>query len=244
MNTAIIVQARMGSSRLPGKVLLPIMGRPVLEYELERLCRAEAADVVIVATTTNAADQAIEDLAARLRIPCFRGSEFDVLSRYYFAANEHGAETVVRCNADCPLIDPEVVDRVITAYKVNSGTCDYASNILKPTFPTGMHTEAFSFEALEQAYLNAVDPLEREHVTPYIYRRPDTFSLHNVALDQDLSWHRWTLDLAEDMELIKRIYEALYPTNPSFGMGDVLDLLDRHADWPMINGHIQKRATV
>lgn len=244
MTTAIIVQARMSSTRLPGKVLLPIMGRPVMEYQLERLRRVHTADKIVIATTTNPADQPIVELAEKLGFAHFRGPESDVLSRFYHAAQDAGAGTVVRCNSDCPLIDPAVVDRVISAYQEESHLYDYVSNILRPTYPTGMHTEVFSIEVLEEAHRLAKEPLEREHVTPYIYRRPKSFRLKNIALDQDLSWHRWTLDLPEDLDLISRIYQALYPVNPLFTMDDVLNTLARQPEWLKINSHIQKQATV
>lgn len=244
MKTAIIVQARIGSTRLPGKVLLPIMGRPVMEYGLERLRRARSADQVIIATSENPADNSVVDLAEKLGFAYYRGSESDVLSRFYGAALTFGADVIVRCNSDCPLIDPTVVDTIINEYHKPGHPYDYVSNILKPTYPTGMHTEVFSLEALKTAHLSAKDPLEREHVTPYIYRRPEMFRLKNVAIEKDISWHRWTLDLPEDFELISRIYKALYPQNPAFTMDDVLRLLDQYPDWATINGHIHKNATV
>ncbi len=244
MTTAIIVQARMNSSRLPGKIFLPVMGRPILEYQFERLKRVRAADKIVIATTENPVDQVIVDLALRHGFHCFRGSETDVLSRYYHAAREVGATTVVRCNSDCPLIDPEVVDLIITTYKRQEHFYDYVSNILQPTFPTGMHTEVFSIESLATAYFNARDELDREHVTPFIYNSQNNFRLKNVALDQDLSWHRWTLDYPEDFELISLIYKAIYPKNPQFLMSDILLLLHKHPEWVKINGHILKKATV
>lgn len=244
MTTAIIVQARMSSSRLPGKILLPIMDRSVMEYQLERLRRVSSANKIVIATTTNPADRVIVDLAVKLGVHYFCGSEPDVLSRYYHAAQYVGAKIVVRCNSDCPLIDPGVVDLIITAYQEQRHFYDYVSNILQPTYPTGMHTEVFSFEVLEKAHLLARDPMDREHVTPYIYHRPDTFRLKNIALDRDLSWHRWTLDYPEDLDFISRVYKALYPTNPLFVMDDVLELLCQHPEWLKINGHIKKQATV
>lgn len=244
MITAIIVQARMSSTRLPGKILLPIMGRPLLEYQFERLRRVRTADKIIIATTENPVDQVIVDWACKHGVDYFRGSESDVLSRYYHAARDAGASTVVRCNSDCPLIDPDVIDLITTSYQEQRHLYDYVSNILQPTYPTGMHTEVFSFESLEKAHFNAHEPLDREHVTPYIYHRPNTFRLKNIALDQDLSWHRWTIDHPEDFDFISRIYNALYPTNPLFVMADVLEILQQHPEWLRINGHIHKQATV
>lgn len=244
MTTAIILQARMGSTRLPGKVLLSIEGKTVLEHMLARLASVNGIDCLVVATTINPIDLPIVSLADALGVSCFRGEEEDVLSRFYHAAMEANASCVVRCNADCPLIDPQIVEHVVSTFLTNSERFDYVSNILSPTYPTGMHCEAFSFESLRQAYTCAVDPLEREHVTPYIYRRPNLFRLHNVALSCDLSAHRWTLDLLEDFELITKIYKELYKDNPLFDMQSIIRLLEKNPDWSNINGHIIKSATV
>jgi spore coat polysaccharide biosynthesis protein SpsF len=244
MTVAIIVQARMSSTRLPGKIIMPIMGRPVLEYQLDRLRRVRTASEIVVATTTNPADQAIVELASRQGFKYFRGSETDVLSRFYYAAKYLGASVVVRCNSDCPLIDPDVVDQIITAYQEQRSNYDYVSNILQPTYPTGMHTEVFPIEVLEKVFISATDPVDREHVTPYIYHRPNIFRLKNIALDHDISPHRWTLDYPEDFDFITRVYESLYPTKPMFSMADVLEVLHQHPEWLAINGHIKKNATV
>lgn len=244
MKTVIIIQARMGSSRLPGKVLLSLEGKTILEHIISRLQRSQLADLVMVATSVKNIDQPIADLMSKVGIKCYRGDEHDVLSRYYFAAKEVGANTVVRCNGDCPLIDPDVVDKIISSYYDNNLNCDYVSNILEPTYPTGMHTEVFSFSALEKAYKEAIDPLEREHVTPYLYRNPNLFKLSNVCISENLSWHRWTLDFPEDLILISRIYAALYPNDICFGMSDILKLLTVNKDWSRINENIHKQATV
>jgi len=241
MRAGIIVQARMTSTRLPGKVLMSVMGKPLLEYEIERLQRVRRVDDIIIATTTNDTDQPIVDLAERSGIKVFRGSEEDVLSRYYGAAKENDLEAVVRITSDCPLIDPAVVDDVISAYLENSETCDYVSNCLSRTFPRGMDTEVFSFELLKKVHFEARQPHEREHVTPYIYQNPQRFRLRNLAFILDESRHRWTVDTPEDFELIRRILEMLYPKNQAFGLEDVLAVMDAHPDWFELNAQIEQK---
>ncbi|MDP2690678.1 MAG: glycosyltransferase family protein [Deltaproteobacteria bacterium] len=237
----MIIQARMTSTRLPGKVLKEVLGRPLLGYQIERLRRVKAADGVVVATTANEADGPIADLCARLSVPVFRGSEEDVLSRYYFAAREHGAETVVRLTSDCPLIDPAVVDRVIGFYIERRPDFDYVSNCLQRTYPRGMDTEVFSFKALEQAFNEAVERHDREHVTPFVYSRPRRFALANVAHGEDLSRYRWTVDTPEDFELIRLVIETLYPVKPGFAMEDVLALFEKDKSLFLINAHVEQK---
>ena len=180
MSTAIIVQARMSSTRLPGKIMKEVLGKTLLEYQLERLARVESADKVVVATTTNESDTPIVDLCQKLGVFCFRGSENDVLARYYEAATEYQADTVVRITSDCPLIDPAVVDRVITFYINHQQEYDYVSNTFPElTYPRGMDTEAFSYQVLQEAFLEAVDQSEREHVTIFIKRRLEKYKIKN-----------------------------------------------------------------
>lgn len=242
MNTIIIVQARMTSTRLPGKVLLPLAGVPMLTRLVQRLRRVQRADAIVIATTTNATDDAIAMLCNTLGVPCHRGSEHDVLSRYADAARLHGADVVVRITSDCPLIDPALIDRVIAAYQ--EGGSDYVSNMLPPTWPYGMAVEVFSATALQQAHAGATQVAEREHVTPFIYGHPERYRLRNVASPVDLSQHRWTVDTPEDYELVRRLFEALYPVRPHFTQNDILEVLDAHPDWMAINQHIrQKPAT-
>jgi spore coat polysaccharide biosynthesis protein SpsF len=225
MKTAIIVQARMTSTRLPGKVLKEVLGKPLLAYQLERLRRVENADAIVIATTTNATDDPIVA---------------DVLSRYYGAATEHQADVVVRVTSDCPIIDPAVVSRVIGHYLAHHTQFDYVSNALQRSYPIGMDTEVFSYAALAQAHQTARHPEEREHVTPFLYRYPDRFRIAHVHYGRDESRHRWTVDTPDDFELIRRIIEALYPQNPAFTLEDTLALLERHPDWPLLNVHVQQ----
>ncbi|MDD2621248.1 MAG: glycosyltransferase family protein, partial [Syntrophomonadaceae bacterium] len=168
MQTVIIVQARMNSSRLPGKILKRVLDKTLLEYQLERLQRVKSADNLVVATTVNNSDDPVVELCKQLGVSYYRGSEEDVLSRYYYAAREYNAEALVRITADCPLIDPQVVDRVIAYYLRHMDSCDYVSNVSQRTYPRGMDTEVFTFSMLEEAHINALEISEQEHVTPYI----------------------------------------------------------------------------
>jgi len=242
MKTLIIVQARMTSTRLPGKVLLPLAGEPMLTRLIERLRRVRRADGIVVATTTNATDDPIAALCSQLGVPCHRGSEHDVLSRYADAARLYGADVVVRITSDCPLIDPALIDQTIAAY--DEGGSDYVSNMLPPTWPYGMAVEVFSAAALAQAHAEATQAAEREHVTPFLYWHPERYRLRNVASPVDLSHHRWTVDTPEDYALVSRLFDHLMPTRPNFTQADVLALLEQHPDWIAINQHIrQKPAT-
>lgn len=242
MKKLIIVQARMTSTRLPGKVLLLLAGEPMLTRLVERLRRVQRADKIVIATTTNATDEPIAALCDKLGVACHRGSELDVLSRYADAARLHGADVVVRITSDCPLIDPALIDQVIAVYE--EGDSDCVSNMLPPTWPYGMAVEVFSATALAQAHAEATQPAEREHVTPFLYAHPERYRLRNVTSPVDLSQHRWTVDTPEDYELVHRLFEALYPARPHFTLTDILAVLDAHPDWIAINQHIrQKPAT-
>jgi len=241
MLTVIIVQARMTSTRLPGKVLKVIAGRPMLSYQIERLRRVQHADQLVIATTINDADEAIVALCVSEGIAYTRGSEHDVLSRYDDAAAQFRATTVVRITSDCPLLDPEIVDSAITTYYEPTGCYDYVSNMIEPTYPCGMSVEVMSARALHEANAEAKDQQEREHVTPFIYWRPDRFRLKSLTIQPNLSHHRWTVDTPEDFLLVSHIIETLYPIRPKFTMSDVLELLAKHPDWESINRHVMQR---
>jgi spore coat polysaccharide biosynthesis protein SpsF len=241
MKIVIIVQARMTSTRLPGKVLKQVLGKPLLEYQIERLQRVKLADEIVIATTTKATDNPIVELCDRLLMPYFRGSEEDVLARYYGAAKAHHADIVVRVTSDCPLIDPQIIDRVIQYYIKDPDKYDYVSNGLQRTYPRGMDTEIFSFKALNEAFLEATEQPDREHVTPFIHRQPERYKLGSVLYADDRSQHRWTVDTPEDFDLIRKILEAIYPQHPEFSLEDCLHLLDRHPEWSKINAHIEQK---
>jgi spore coat polysaccharide biosynthesis protein SpsF len=252
-----IVQARMTSGRLPGKVLMKILGKPVLWHVVTRLSWSRLIEKVVVATTTNEKDIPLVKLCKEMLIDVFRGSEMDVLDRYYRAAKHYHATTVVRITADCPLIDPRIVDRIIRCYLEDKERFDFVSNNHPATFPDGLDTEVFSFEALEKAWKNAKKPYEREHVTPYIWDRPEKFKIGNVENNEDLSTtERWTLDYEEDLELIKAIYENLYAKGKMFHMEDVLKLFEqkpglrdinkkyRGFSWYALQNHLDELKTV
>lgn len=242
MKIVIIVQARMTSTRLPGKVLKTVLNKPLLEFQIERLNRVKLVDEVVIATTINETDIPITILCKRLSIPYYRGSEDDVLARYWGAAKEYKADLIVRVTSDCPVIDPGVIDSVIQFYLDNSDKYDYVSNVLARSYPRGMDTEVFSFSALDEAFREAKERNDREHVTPFIHRQPQRYRLANVFYQEEQSKHRWTVDTLEDFELIKRIIDALYPVKPEFNMEDVLNLLKRNPEWLTINAHIEQKS--
>lgn len=237
----IIIQARMGSTRLPGKVLKEILGKPLLGYQIDRLRRVKSVGEIVVATTNQPRDQQIIDFCRREKISCFLGSEKDVLERYYQTATSNNADVIVRITSDCPLIDPEIIDKVVGFFLEHSDTYDYVSNVEKRSYPRGMDIEVFSYDALQKSARFANSPEEREHVTLYIRGHPDRFSIGSVANKKDLSKHRWTVDTEEDFQLIRQIIEALYPINPNFTMQDVLDLLHSHPKWIEINKNVQQK---
>ena len=237
-----IVQARMRSQRLPGKVLLKVLNRELLSFLWERLLKVNDIDEFVLATSDLAEDDPISDFCNKNSIECFRGSESNVLERFFLAATKYGAEIVVRFTGDSPLVDPDISSSVIGKMLSGWPDYDYVSNSLVRSFPRGLEPEVFKFSALMKAYQEAHLPGHFEHVTPYIITHPEKFKTMNVKSSRDYSNHRWTVDTPEDFELIKRIFEQIYPTNPNFRMVDVLNLLDQHPDWILINQSIpQKR---
>ncbi len=233
-----IVQARISSARLPGKTLLPVLGRPLLARQLERIRRARRIDSFLVATSAQASDDPIQRLCEQEGIVCHRGSLDDVLDRYYSAARAASAQTIVRLTGDCPLIDPAVLDYVIERYY--AARADYASNTMEPTYPDGLDVEVFSYSALETTWREALLPSEREHVTPFLYKHPERFRLVSVRQAQNQSTLRWTVDNPEDYQLVCRIYEALYPAMPDFSMQNVLDLFKLDPGLVEINKHLSR----
>ncbi|RYF42669.1 MAG: hypothetical protein EOO25_05925 [Comamonadaceae bacterium] len=228
----------MTSTRLPGKVLMPVAGRPMLSWQLERMRRARRLERVVIATTRNATDDPIVAWCAQEGCEVTRGSETDVLSRYAEAARQFDAATVVRLTSDCPLIDPALIDEAIQRF-ADAG-CDYLSNMLAPSYPYGLAVEVMDAAALFQAQDEATDPQEREHVTPFLYWRPERFRLASMATTPDHSGHRWTVDTPQDFELVSRILTALGPT--PFTWQDVLALLERNPEWVKINAQIEQKA--
>jgi spore coat polysaccharide biosynthesis protein SpsF len=238
MHVLIIVQARMNSERLPGKVLKEVLGRPLLSYIIERL-KSVPQTQLIIATTTEAEDDAIAALCQKEGVEVFRGSQNDVLDRYYQAATKAKGSVIVRVTGDCPCIDPLVVEQVIQFYLKNN--YDYVSNTLEWTFPRGMDVEVFSYDVLAEAHKNAKNPSEREHVTLYIYTHPEKYTLGNYARKENVSQYRLTVDTQEDYELIKRIIENLYPSNPKYTLGEMITLLELKPAWANLNAHIKQK---
>jgi len=232
----------MTSSRLPGKVLRPIMGRPMLAMMIERLQQARTVDDVIVATTVNPTDEPIVELAKELGISYFRGSEEDVLARVLGAAREHDVDVIVETTGDCPLIDPGILDKVVSDYRI--GGADFVSNNLEYTTPRGTDVRVFSTEALAEIDRTSDDPADREHVSLHFWEHPEKFVLRNVRTEfpSEVADLRLTVDTLEDLELISQIYENLYPENPKFTLNDILELFQRKPELSKINQHIQQKA--
>lgn len=245
MPTVAIIQARMTSTRLPGKVLMEVMGRPMLGYQIERVARARRVDRIVLATTTNTTDDPLAAFADEAGIGLHRGSEQDVLGRAAEAARtslDQGIPSaVVRLTADCPLIDPDLIDAVVDCLSDSTPPLDYASNAIPRCWPIGLDVEAMRFEALIQADREATDSYDREHVTPFLYRQPDRFRLGHVPSPEPLSHHRWTLDEPADFELLSAVLTALYPTTPNFGFRDVLTLLADHPDLSRLNADVAQK---
>jgi spore coat polysaccharide biosynthesis protein SpsF len=238
-----VVQARMGSTRVPGKVLLPLAGTPVVEHVVGRLRRARRLHHVVVATSTASIDDELAAVLAARGIAVCRGSESDVLERYAQAAREARADVVVRITADCPLIDWVVLDELLVRYgaALARGERDYASNTLERTYPRGLDVEAFSRRALEQAAAEATAAADREHVTRFFYTNPRRFRLAGIRNGSDLSRHRWTLDTAEDYALLAAVFERLGGGGHEPTTAEVLALLRARPDLVALNAHVEQK---
>ena len=236
MDIGVIVQARSGSTRLPEKVLLDLSGRTVLERVIERVSCANLVDVVIVATTLNKEDDRIEEICQKAGVMCFRGSEEDVLDRFYQAAKHYEIKQIVRVTADCPLMDSAVIDIVISRHMKEFA--DYTSNTIEETFPDGEDVEVFSFSALQRAWQEASLKSEREHVTPYLKKNKGLFKLVSVRSDCDLSGQRWTLDEQADYILIKEIYAVLGKKGHIFGIKEIIGFLKDNPQVACVNRRI------
>lgn len=245
MKAVIIVQARMGSTRLPGKVMKKVLDKPLLGYVIDALKRCEKADALVIATTENPDDDVIAHFCKTQKVSCFRGSEQDVLSRYYLCAKEHQADAVIRVTSDCPLVDPVVIDSMVAIYRRAYPEIDYISNTRVRTFPRGMDGEVFSFAALEAAYTEAKEPYMREHVTPFIYFNEKRFKIANyVSALGNYSDYRLTVDEIADFRLIKKILEELVPEKKNFGLKEVIRLLEEYPEWLKINAEVAQKEVV
>jgi spore coat polysaccharide biosynthesis protein SpsF len=234
MNVIAIVQARMSSTRLPNKTLLPLAGKPTLFHVINRLQECKTLNKIIVATSTHSNDDLIENWCKGAHLDFYRGSLTDVLDRYYCAAKEFNAEVVVRITADCPVIDSEIVDQVVTKFFANN----FDACALAGDFPDGLDCQVFSLSALEKAWREATLPSEREHVGPYIDNNPELFKIGRLHKFKGLSHHRWTLDEPEDYEFLKILFTKLNGVVPHFKTKDILDLMEKEPELMKINSQI------
>ena len=235
------IEARMTSSRLPGKVLMPIGGKPALEHLIGRLKRSKYLDEIVVATTINEADQPIVDLAVRLGVSYFRGSEADVLSRVVEAAQSVRADLIVEITGDCPFADHRLVDRGVEEFFEHN--VDYASNTINPTFPNGFDVQVFPTKVLAEVAELTQDPIDRVHVSCYIYNHPERYKLYNWVADKDCYGPelRVTLDEQADYQLLMAIYDELYPQNNDFSAADVVTLLRQRPDLVELNKYVRQK---
>ena len=233
-----ILQARMSSSRLPGKVMKPILGQPMIERQIERLLRSKRIDQLIVATSIHEDDNVLETMCERIGIFCFRGNLKNVLDRFYRAAKPFRPEHIIRLTGDCPLADASLIDALVDFYV--EGQYDYASNCQEPTLPDGLDAEIFSFAVLEETWKEATLPSHLEHVTSFIGDHPERYKVGNYKYNRDLSNLRWTVDELEDLEFVREIYERLYPSNPDFRTEDIIALLKSEPELLEINRHFRR----
>ena len=239
MKTVAIIQAHMGSTRLPGKVMCDIEGSSMLARVVRRTRRARKLDQVVVACATDPVDDVLLPECAKLGVEVFRGSDTDVLDRYLGAASHFQATTIVRITSDCPLIDPEIIDQVVAAFE-QAGP-DYAANILQRTYPRGLDTEVFRLSGLERCWGEAREKYQRVHVTPYFYQNPDKFRLLNVFGVCDYSPYRWTVDTPEDLEFVRRIYRHL-GSDETFSWIKVLALVRGNPELLELNRQVQQKS--
>lgn len=244
MKTVAIIEARMGSTRLPKKTLMDVAGNTLLDRVVERIKLAKSVDEIVVATSTAAGDDAIVAHCSAKDIPCFRGSEDDVLGRVYGAAVEHRADIIVQSGADCPFYDPELIDLLIAILKW--GGYAYTANDMQLTFPEGIDAHVITFEALEASAKEANGPEEREDTPRFIWNHPARFPIFNLEARPGSKLNRpeirLTVDYEEDIKLTRFIYENLYPVAPEFTSFELLEFLDRHPEWSQLNSHCEQRS--
>ncbi len=241
MRIICIIEARFRSTRLPGKVLKPILGKPMLELMIERLKRARTIDGIVVATTDQPADDGIAKLAQRLNVGVFRGSEDDVLARVLGAAHAYQAEVIVETTGDCPLHDPAIIDMVVSDFRI--GGADFVSNVLKYTTPRGTDVRVFTTAALDEINRTSTDPADHEHVSLHFWEHPEKYAIRDVliGLPSDAAQLRLTVDTLQDFELTRQIYEELYPLKPHFTLWEVLELFKRCPELLNINQDIMQK---
>ena len=238
-DTLAIIQARMNSSRLPGKVLMEVAGQPILSHQIRRVEKSKSVKNIVIATTISRSDDAIENLADRLGVGCFRGSESDVLSRFAGVARMVHADIYIRLTADCPLIDAEILDQVVTLLVNQSTKYDYASNVLKRTYPRGLDVEAFFGDTLFRLDRLAITKEDREHVTTYLrIRRPELFACCSLEDEQDNSDLRWTLDAHLDFEVLSRIINWMNLSDPYAPYKEILKFVRAHPELAQMNSDV------
>ncbi len=240
-NIVTIIQTRRGSSRLRDKVLLPLMNKPLFVRQVERVLAAQWSGTVVVATTTEKEDDFIEQICFMEGFECYRGHAADLLDRHHKAAIKYGADVVIKIPSDCPLIDPDIVNKVVSVYLDGEGAYDYVSNLHPATYPDGNDVEVMSMAALKAAWRDASRPMEREHTTPYIWEHPHKFNIGNVTINDSHDYsmtHRWTIDYEEDYRFIEAVYNALYEEHPFFTYKDILALTNSRPDIVSINSHL------
>lgn len=238
INIVTVIQARTSSSRLPNKIFLPLEQRPLLYRMYERVALSKLKGTIVIATTIDKSDDNVEKLCKEFQINCFRGHPADLLDRHYQAAKLFNADAVIKIPSDCPLIDPNIIDKVIEFYIKNFSKYDYVSNLHPATYPDGNDVEIMSFEALQNAWHNAKRNLEREHTTPYLWENPDKFRIGNVEWETGLDYsmsYRFTIDYEKDYNFLKLVYKELYPINDKFTLQDILDLLERKPEIKKMN---------
>jgi len=238
VRTVVVIQARIGSSRLRGKVLADIGGRPMIAHVIERASRIEGITDVVVAIPDLTEDDGLASAVRSLGAPVVRGSSDDVLERYLTSVDATDADVVVRVTADCPFLSPRVSSSVVAAYA--QGDADYASNTLERSYPRGLDTEVVSAEALRIAGREATDPAEREHVTPFVWRRPERFALRSVRAATDRSALRWTVDVEEDLALVRAIHEEL--EGEAFEVEDILEVIERRPELATRNADVAQKS--
>ena len=237
-NIVIVVQARKGSTRLPGKITMPLAGKPLLVRMVERIAAAKTPKIIVVATTTDEIDDEVEVICNEHGFNCFRGHPTDLLDRHYKTGLEYGADIVVKIPSDVPLIDPKIIDRVLQLYLDNMDRFDFVSNLHPATYPDGNDVEVIPMPVLESAYNEAKTSMEREHTTPFIWENPQRFRIGNVEWESGKDYsmsHRFTIDYPEDYEFIKRVYDELFEDNPDFDLNDILSLLEKQPEIYDIN---------
>ena len=234
-----IIQARMGSTRLPGKIMRDVCGKPMLEMMIERVRRSKTLEKIVIATSTNKEDDIIVEFCNKMNVDFYRGSENDLIARYKGASDMFGVDVVVRLTSDTPIMDSYVIDKVVDVYVKND--YDFVSNCypMPRTYPDGMNVEVFSAKILDEAFKESKKPSEREHVTFFMWMNTERYKIFRVDYDRDVSMYRFNLDYPEDYTVLKSIFEGLYPKNPMFTMEDAIKWLDENPDVFKINSHIK-----